>query len=170
MADSLVYCVTGDGKGKTTSSLGTIVRALGWGWRVAVIQFIKNDFPTGEMRFFHQHFPEMIFEQHGAGFTNRPGEHELAAREGWARSCELMAHFDGELLVLDEINTAISLGFIPVAEAIAAFRQRRCGLNLYLTGRNADPAVMAFADLVSEIKNVKHPYSQGINAKKGLDF
>lgn len=110
-AAGLLLNLTGrTAKGKTSGALGMTVRALGWGWRVAVVQFMKGDRETGERSFFRTHFPEMIFEQYGLGLLSRPGDHAGMAQRGWARARELLAEFPGELLVLDELNNALTHG------------------------------------------------------------
>ncbi len=169
-AAGLLLNLTGDGKGKTSGALGMTVRALGWGWHVAVVQFLKGDRETGERSFFHTRFPEMIFEQYGLGLLSRPGDHAGMARRGWARAEELLAEFPGELLVLDELNNALAHGFIDLGEALKALKHRRKALNVIVTGRHASPELVELSDLVSEIREVKHPYQRGIPARKGLDY
>lgn len=166
----LLLNLTGDGKGKSSGAFGIALRALGWEWRVAVLQFIKSERPTGERNFFLRHFPEVLFESRGLGLTKLPGDHAAAARAGWERAKELLAGFGGELLILDELNVAIDRGFIDAAEAAAALAGRRAGLNVIVTGRNAAPEVIAVSDLVSEVREVKHPFRRGDPARKGLDF
>lgn len=166
----LLLNLTGDGKGKSTSAFGTALRALGWGWRVAVIQFMKGERPTGEKNFFTRYFPEMIFEQYGLGLTTRPGDHRGMAQRGWARTRELLESFDGELLILDELNVALHHGFLDPAEVAAVLRARRPTLNLIVTGRHAPPELVEIADLVSEVVEIKHPFHRGIPARKGVDY
>lgn len=166
----LLLNLTGDGKGKSSSAFGIALRALGWEWSVAILQFIKSDRPTGERNFFQKHFSEMIFESRGLGLTKLPGDHAAAAQNGWRRALELLQNFEGELLVLDELNVAIHHGFLDPAEVAAALAGRREGLNVIVTGRNAAPEVLAVSDLVSEVQEVKHPYQHGDPARKGLDY
>lgn len=166
----LLLTLTGDGKGKSSGAFGIALRALGWEWRVAILQFIKSERPTGERNFFLKHFPEVLFESTGLGLTKLPGDHAGAAGRGWVRAQELLRDFDGELLILDELNVAIHLGFVDAAAAAEALAGRREGLNVIVTGRDAAPEVIAVADLVSEIQVVKHPFQKGDPARKGLDF
>ncbi len=166
----LLLNITGDGKGKTTSALGTAVRALGWGWRVAVLQFIKSERETGERRFFTRYFPEMRFEGCGLGLTCQAGDHAGFARAGWLEAVKLLREFDGELLILDELNVALSLHFLDVGEVVAALENRRKALNVIVTGRGAPPELLAASDLVSEIREIKHPYRKGIPARAGIDY
>lgn len=166
----LLLNLTGDGKGKSSGAFGIAVRAIGWEWRVAVLQFLKGNRPTGERNFFTNHFPGMIFECCGLGITTRPGDHAGAARRGWERAKELLAGFDGELLILDELNVALRNGYIGAEEAAQALAARRRGLNVIVTGRGAPPELIAVSDLVSEVREIRHPYRDGLPAQKGLDY
>ena len=171
MSDTgLVYNFTGTGKGKTSAALGIALRALGWGWDIAFLQFIKGDRETGEKRFFERYFPDTEFTQLGFGFTNTPYDHVGAARLGWERAATLLHDFAGELLILDELNVAMSHGLIPIDEVVAAVSSKRTGLNVVITGRGAPPELLAVCDLVSEVGELKHPYRRGIPARKGLDY
>ena len=131
---------------------------------------MKGDRETGERSFFRTRFPEMIFEQYGLGLLSRPGDHAGMAQRGWARARELLAEFPGELLVLDELNNALTHGFVDLDEALDALKRRREALNVIVTGRYAPPELVELSDLVSEIREVKHPYRRGIPARKGLDY
>ena len=166
----LILNITGNGKGKTTGALGIVIRALGWEWRAAVIQFMKSSRETGELQFFRRFFPGMIFEQYGLGLTSRPGDHAGAARRGWERAKCLLADFEGKLLVLDELNVALSHGFLDVADVVSAFRGKRHGLNVVVTGRGAPAELLEISDMVSDIAEIKHQYRRRIPAGKGLDF
>lgn len=167
----LLLNFTGNGKGKTTAALGVTLRALGWDWQVAFLQFIKSDRQTGERRFFATYFPEMQFKQCGLGCTFiHTGDHNNAAHCGWEEARYLLQEFPGGLLVLDELNIAIHQGFIDVAEAVNALQNRRRGLNVIITGRYARAEIMKICDLVSEIESVKHYLQKSIPAVKGLDL
>lgn len=166
----LLLNLTGDGKGKSTSAFGIAIRALGWNWRVAILQFLKSDRPTGERNFFTTHFPEVIFEDLGLGLTTHPGDHAGAARRGWARAKELLAGFDGELLILDELNVALRNGYLDVAEVVSLLSERRGTLNVIVTGRGAPPELVAVSDLVSEVREIRHPFREGVPAQKGIDY
>lgn len=162
---------TGNGKGKTSAALGVTLRALGWGWQTAFIQFIKSDMETGERRFFARYFPEMLFRQVGLGCTfMHDGDHCEAAQSGWRETAELLENFPGRLLVLDELNIAIHQGFINVVDVIATLQNRPPQLNVIITGRYAKPELLAACDLVSEIAPVKHYFEQGVPAVTGLDL
>ena len=110
MEKGLLYNFTGNGKGKTSAALGVVLRALGRGWKVAVLQFMKGERETGERLFFQKYFPEIFFEGCGLGRTCKPGDHAGLAREGWKTAAEMLKNFDGELLVLDELNVALEIG------------------------------------------------------------
>ena len=170
MENGLLYNFTGNGKGKTSAALGVVLRALGRGWKVAVLQFMKGERETGERLFFRKYFPEIFFEGCGLGRTCRPGDHAACAREGWKTAAGLLKNFDGELLVLDELNVALSHGYLDLPEVLEALKDRRPELNVIVTGRNSPAELRAVSDLVSDIAAEKHPYQQGIPARKGLDY
>jgi cob(I)alamin adenosyltransferase len=170
----LVLVNTGDGKGKTTAALGTVLRALGQGFRVAILQFIKNQ-ETGEGLFLADYAarqPERLFYRRlGLGYLmGQPEPEDLAkAVEALALARELVAA-DYDLLVLDEICVAAALGLIEPADVVWLIKTKKPGLNLILTGRGAAPEVIELADTVTEMKLIKHAYKQGIPARRGLEF
>ena len=166
----LLLNYTGEGKGKSSAAFGTALRALGWGWKVGIIQFIKDDAPTGEAQFFRRYFPELIFEQYGAGMLDRDADHRGAARKGWERAKELLQSFDGELLIFDELNVVLHFYLIEPDEVVTALLARREGLNVILTGRYAHPKIVAISDLVTKVDCEKHPFEQGLPARRGIDF
>jgi len=166
----LLYNFTGNGKGKTSGAFGVLLRALGWHWRVAVFQFMKGDRATGERQFFAERFPEVLFRNCGLGRTTRSGNHAEHAREGWREVSGLLNTFEGELLVLDELNVVLSYGYLNTAEVVSALKNRRTDLNVVVTGRHSPPELIEISDLVSEVGDVKHPYRQGVPARKGLDY
>lgn len=167
----LILNFTGNGKGKTSAALGVTLRALGWGWQAAFVQFIKSERETGERRFFTRYFPEMPFKQVGLGFTfAHTGDHQKAAQSGWQEAAELLKNFPGRLVVLDELNIAIHQGFIDITDVITVLQNRPPQLNVIITGRYAKPELLAVCDLVSEIAPVKHYFEQGVPAVTGLDL
>jgi cob(I)alamin adenosyltransferase len=169
----LVLIHTGDGKGKSSSAFGVVCRALGWGHRAAVVQFIKGSWPTGERQFFDR-FPEQVtWRTMGEGFTwdTQDRARDLAAAEAaLAVAAELLAGGDYDLVVLDEINIALGFDYVSVAAVQAALAARAPRTSVILTGRGAKEALMAEADLVSEMREVKHPYQAGILAQRGIDY
>jgi cob(I)alamin adenosyltransferase len=168
----LVLVHTGDGKGKSSSAFGMIVRALGWGQSVAVVQFIKGKWVTGERQFFQKQ-TGVVWKTMGEGFTwdtqdkDRDTQAAIAAFEEGAR---LMGSGDYDLLVLDEVNIAIRHGYLDVARVIEALEARHKRTAVVLTGRGAKPELCDYADLVSEMVEVKHPFKAGIKAQRGIDF
>jgi len=168
--ESLLLNFTGNGKGKTSAALGVALRTLGRGGRVAVIQFLKNEEETGERLFFQKKFPDIIFESLGAGLTSQKGDHQGAARRAWGRAAELLRTFDGELLILDELNVALDCGFLSEEEVLSSLQNRLPRLNVIVTGRGAPQVLREICNLVSDIQEVKHPFRRGISARIGLDY
>ena len=167
----LLYNITGDGKGKSTSAFGTVIRALGWDWNVALLQYIKGDMKTGEQQFLKKFSSEkFIFEQLGCGYTWGQGDHTGGAIQAWQRTQELLTKTGLQLLVLDELNVALSQCLLDIDEVITALQKRTPSLNVFITGRGAPQKLLEISDLVSRIDAVKHPFDRGIPAKKGLDF
>jgi cob(I)alamin adenosyltransferase len=172
----LTIVFTGDGKGKTSAALGIALRASGHGMYVSVVQFVKSQTPTGEVRAAERLLPEIEIVSLGRGFVNCFGDttplddHRNAAREALVLTRQRMMSGSWDILVLDEVNTAVTLGLIDVRDVLDLVREKPAKLHLILTGRGAHPDIIALADLVTEMRNVKHPYEQGIPARKGIDF
>ncbi|NJN06232.1 MAG: cob(I)yrinic acid a,c-diamide adenosyltransferase [Rhodobacteraceae bacterium] len=168
----LVLVHTGNGKGKSSSAFGVIVRALGWKQSVAVVQFIKGTWITGERQFFDR-LGGVTWHTMGEGFTWDTQDRDrdiAAAKAAYAKAVELMKSGDFDLVVLDEINIALRYDYLDVADVIAGLEQRHKRTGVILTGRDAKPALMEYADLVTEMTEVKHPYQAGIKAQRGVDF
>ena len=173
----VVIINTGDGKGKSSAAFGTAFRAVGYGYKVLIVQFIKGQWKTGEQESF-KNFDEIEHIISGEGFTWDTQDKEkdiAAARKGWdavlkriekVRSGELDLH----LIVLDELNIAMSLGYIPVDEVVEVIKNKPEMLNIIITGRNAPEEIMAAADTVSEMVPLKHAFDGGIQAQKGIEF
>jgi precorrin-4/cobalt-precorrin-4 C11-methyltransferase len=169
---SLVLVYTGHGKGKTTAALGLAFRALGRGMRVAVVQFIKGKWKTGE-RLFAESIPGLTFLVMGQGFTWESDDlsrDKRAAEAAWDKSKALIAEGAHPVVILDEITYAIHYGFIPLADVIAAIVARPAGVSVVLTGRNAPEELTAVADVVTEMRATKHPFTKGQKALVGIDF
>lgn len=172
----LIAVNTGNGKGKTTAALGTAFRAVGYGHRVCVIQFIKGDWHAGELDAAARLAPELEWHRAGLGFyrimgDDRPEEaHRRAAAEGLELAREKIASGDYALVVLDEINYAIDEGLLQVDQVVEMLRGKPEKVHVFLTGRNAHEKVVAVADLVTEMREVKHPFQQGMLAQKGFDY
>ncbi len=169
----LVLVYTGDGKGKSSSAFGVIVRALGWGQSVGVVQFIKGNWKTGERQFFER-FPDQV-EWHtmGEGFTWNTQDRArdtVVAETAFDRAREMMAGGAHDLVVLDEINVVLHYEYLKAGAVLDALQARAARTSVILTGRDAKPEIADYADLVSEMREVKHPYAAGIMAQRGLDF
>lgn len=169
----LVLVHTGNGKGKSSAAFGVAARALGWGQRVAVVQFIKGAWKTGERQFFSR-FPEQL-EWHttGQGFTWDTQDREAdtaTARSGLEVARTLIAGGGFDLVVLDEINVVMSYDYLPSAAVVECLEARAPRTHVILTGRGAPPDLCEYADLVSEVTEVKHPFQAGIKAQRGIDF
>jgi cob(I)alamin adenosyltransferase len=176
----LLIVYTGQGKGKTTAALGMVFRALGRGLKVAVVQFIKGKWKTGERSFAEklalnpvEGSPPLTFFTMGEGFTWESqdiSKDKQAAQAAWARVKDLTTSNEYFLLVLDEITYAINYGFIPLDDVLNTLQNRPKNLNVVITGRQASPELIEKADLVSEMKNIKHPFEKGASAVAGVDF
>jgi cob(I)alamin adenosyltransferase len=167
----LLVVHTGDGKGKTTAALGLAVRALGHGQRVAVVQFVKGRWRTGERR-FAEGLPGLTFLTLGEGFTSAgdPALHARAARAALDAARALLAAGEHRLVVLDELTHAIRPGFLELGEVLAALAARAEGVTVVVTGRGAPAPLLDAADLVTEMRAVKHPHAQGVAAQAGIEF
>lgn len=169
----LVLVYTGDGKGKSSSAFGVIVRALGWGQTVGVVQFIKGQWKTGERQFFARFEDQIVWHTMGEGFTwdTQDLERDTAvAQAAFDKARELLASGDFDLVVLDEINIALQFGYLTEDAVIDGLEARSDRTSVILTGRNAGEKVCDYADLVSEMRAVKHPFDAGIKAVRGIDF
>jgi cob(I)alamin adenosyltransferase len=169
----LLMVTTGPGKGKSTAAFGLVLRALGHGWRVGVVQFIKGAWHTGE-RTALERFPDLV-EWHtmGEGFTWDTQDRQrdiAAAARAWEMARKLMDDPSIRLLVLDELNIALRYDYLPLAQVVDALAARRDDLNIIVTGRNAKPELIAAADLVTEMGLVKHHFAAGVKAQAGIEF
>jgi cob(I)alamin adenosyltransferase len=172
-APGLLVVYTGDGKGKSTAAFGLAFRALGRGLRVAVLQFVKGRWETGERLLAQRGVAGLDWEVLGEGFTwqgGDPGVHAEAARGGWARARAVIEEGRHDVVVLDEVILPLERGWIGVEELLAVAAARRPGMHLVLTGRGAPPALVDAADLVTEMREVKHPFKRGVKAIAGVDF
>ena len=168
----LVLVHTGDGKGKSSSAFGVITRALGWGHKVAVVQFIKGKWVSGERQFFNK-LGSVDWHTMGEGFTwdTQDKARDIAAAEAaFDKASELMSSGDYDLVVLDEITIALRYACLSVDAVIEALKSRSQRTSVILTGRDAKSELCDYADLVSEMREVKHPFKSGIKAQRGIDF
>ena len=169
----LILVHTGDGKGKSSSAFGVIMRALGWGHKVAVVQFIKGKWVTGERQFFEKLADDVTWHTMGEGFTWDTQDKDIdtkAAVAAYEKAVDLMASGDFDLVVLDEINIALRYDYLDINAVVDGLKRRSERTSVILTGRDAKPELCEYADLVSEMTEIKHPFKSGIKAQKGIDF
>ncbi|MBN1106337.1 MAG: cob(I)yrinic acid a,c-diamide adenosyltransferase [Deltaproteobacteria bacterium] len=170
----LILVFTGDGKGKTTAALGMALRAAGQQLRVLILQFMKGKGKTGEIQALAGNHLSITIRQCGRGVFFKTSPCDAAdismAQEGLETFRRAMESKDYDLIVLDEINVAVHFGLLSIDEVIRAIREKPPELHLVLTGRNAHDAVLDIADLVTEMREVKHPYRQGVEAQKGIEY
>ena len=169
----LLIVNTGDGKGKSTAGFGMVARALGWGQKVGIVQYIKGKWITGERQFFRK-FPDQVrYEVMGEGFTWDTQDRSrdvAAAQAAWATSLEMIADPTLDLVLLDQLNIALRYDYLDIDEVVAGLVARPEGKHVCVTGRNAKLQLLAVADLVTEMTLVKHPFEQGVKAQRGIDF
>lgn len=169
----LVIVHTGTGKGKTTAALGMICRSLGHGYKVALIQFIKGAMATAEKVVFDMFPDQMEMRPMGEGFTwnTQDRERDIAtARSAWEAAKTRILDPDWKLVVLDELNIVLRYDYLPVAEVIEVLSQKPEDTHVVITGRNAPQELIDFADLVTEMTMVKHPFRSGVKAQPGIEF
>ena len=169
----LLIVNTGPGKGKSTAAFGLILRALGHGWRIGVVQFIKGAWSTGERKALEAFGDQVSWHSMGEGFTweTQDKARDIAAAErAFAKAKELMADPDIRLLVLDELNIALRYDYLSLAEVVTTLAARRPDLHIVVTGRNAKPELIEVADLVTEMTLVKHHFAAGVKAQEGIEF
>jgi cob(I)alamin adenosyltransferase len=169
----LLIVHTGKGKGKSTAAFGMVMRAIGHGFRVGIVQFIKGRWDTGE-RHVLARFPELVTSKAmGEGFTweTQDRARDIAmARAAWDEALQLMADPSYRLILLDELNIVLRYDYLSIEEVVAALASRRPDLHVVVTGRNARDELIAAADLVTEMTLVKHPFRSGIKAQPGVEF
>ena len=172
-AQGLLMVHTGTGKGKSTAAFGLALRMLGHGRRVGVVQFIKGAWSTGERAALESFGPLVTWHTLGEGFTwnTQDRARDIATcRRAWEVALDLMQQPDLALLVLDELNIALRYDYLPLDEVLAGLRGRQAGQHVVVTGRNAKPALIEAADLVTEMTLVKHHAKAGVAAQQGIEF
>ena len=170
----LVLVFTGDGKGKTTAALGLVLRSLGHGDQVAVVQFIKGGWQPGEARALQVFGEALAWHALGEGFTwetqDRERDRQLV-QQAWQKSCDYLADGSRKLVVLDEVNVALKLGYLGLDQVLEGLALRLPLTHVALTGRGAPPGLIERADLVTEMKLVRHPFrEQGVKAQAGIEY
>jgi len=172
----LIIVYTGEGKGKTTAALGLCIRACGYNLKVAIVQFVKGSWQYGEIEGIKRLEPNVEFVRKGRGFvgiiddTLPREEHQKAAEEALSYVRDLMLSKKYNIVILDELNVAIYLGLIVIDDVLKLLDEKPPELDLVITGRYAHEKLIERADLVTEMKEIKHPFRKGILAKEGIDF
>jgi cob(I)alamin adenosyltransferase len=169
----LLIVNTGPGKGKSTAAFGLALRMLGYGRRVGVVQFVKGAWHTGEKDALAVFGDKVAWHTMGEGFTweTQDLKRDVAAAErAWAKALELTADPSFGLVILDELNIALRYDYLDLEAVVAALKARRDGLHVVVTGRNAKPALVEAADLVTEMGQVKHHFAAGVKAQQGIEF
>lgn len=169
----LVQVYTGNGKGKTSAAFGLALRAIGRGLRVHVVQFIKGGFDYGEL-YVVKRLPNFKMKAFGRGkfITEMPPKDEdfKLAKEAFELAREVVNSGEYDIVILDEINIALSLRLVEVEDVVDLIKNKPKHVELVLTGRNAPPEIVAIADLVTEMKEIKHPYGRGLPPRKGIEY
>ena len=169
----LIILHTGTGKGKSTAAFGLVLRCLGHGMRVGIVQFVKGAWSTGE-RTVLSRFPDLVtMRAMGEGFTWETQDRArdiAAARAAWALAKAMIADSGYRLVLLDELNIVLRYDYLPVEEVVTALRSKPRDLHVVVTGRNAKPELIEIADLVTEMRLVKHPFRAGVKAQAGIEF
>jgi len=170
----LIIVHTGNGKGKTTAALGMVVRSLGHGYNVAIVQFIKGAWEPAEKEVLEKWSEQLEFYAMGEGFTWETQDRQkdiISAQKAWAKAKEFILNSNYQLVLLDEINIALKLDYLDIKEVLETLEQKPENSHVILTGRGAKPELLEKADLVTEMKLIKHPFKeQGIKAQPGIEF
>lgn len=169
----LLIVNTGTGKGKSSAAFGMGLRVLGHGMKLGVVQFIKGALPSAEREFLGRH-ENCDFHAIGDGYTWNTQDREadtMTARKAWAEAVRMINSPDYHMVILDELNVVLKHQYLPLDEVLQVLTGRRADLHVVVTGRHAPPELIAAADLVSDIRPVKHPYQeQGIKAQRGVEY
>lgn len=169
----LLMVHTGKGKGKTTAAMGLVMRALGHGLRVGIVQFVKGRWETGERPVLEKFADQVTIRVMGEGFSWESQDRQrdiAAARAAWDAAKEMIADPGYGLIVLDELNIVLRYDHLPVDEVVATLAARRPGLHVLVTGRNAKPELIEAADMVTEMTMVKHHFRDDVKAQAGIEF
>ena len=169
----LLIVHTGKGKGKSTAAFGMVFRAIGHGFKVGVVQFVKGAWGTGE-RDILENYPELVtIKAMGEGFTWDTQDRQrdiAAARAAWEMAKEMIADPSYKMVLLDELNIVLRYEYLPIGEVIEVLRNKPRDLHVIVTGRNAKDELIEIADLVTEMTEIKHPFRSGVKAQPGIEF
>lgn len=169
----VVILLTGNGKGKTSSALGMVMRCVGGGYKAAMVQFLKGKWKTGEEQFLKERLPEVDFYQMGTGFSWESKDREndiVAAEKTWAHAEHLLRDEKIHLVVLDELTYMIDLRYLPERRVVEAIRNRPKDMTVVVTGRGGERSLLEIADTVADIASVKHAFDHGVKARRGIDY
>ena len=170
----LIIVNTGNGKGKTTAALGMVMRSLGHGYKVAIVQFIKGAWEPAEKAVLARWSEQLEFHAMGEGFTwdTQDRQRDIAkANAAWSKGLDYILNPEYRLVLLDEVNIALKLGYLDVDTVLQGLAQKPADSHVILTGRGAPEKLIAIADLVTEMSLVKHPFrEQGVKAQPGIEF
>ena len=169
----LLIVHTGPGKGKSTAAFGMVLRCIGHGMRVGIVQFVKGARETGERKVLEDYSDLVTCRAMGEGFTWDTQDRArdiAAAKAAWEMSKGMMADPAYQLVLLDELNIVLRYDYLPLDEVIATLKAKPRDLHVIVTGRNAKPELIEIADLVTEMTMVKHPFRSGVKAQKGIEF
>jgi cob(I)alamin adenosyltransferase len=171
----LIMVNTGPGKGKTTAAMGTALRAVGQGMRVLMLQFLKGSWHYGELDAVQAFGDKFVMKQMGRGFvkvgTEKPDPEDVRmVEEAWAEAEKAIQSGKWDLVILDEINYAISYGMLDPAKVAESLKKRPEMVHVILTGRNAHPTIVELADTVTEMREIKHAYQKGVMAQRGIEY
>jgi cob(I)alamin adenosyltransferase len=164
---------TGKGKGKTTAAMGLVMRALGHGQKVGIVQFVKGKWETGERVVLEKFADQITIAVMGEGFSwdSQDRQRDIAAaKAAWARAQEMIADTSYDLILLDELNIVLRYHHLPIAEVVAGLTARRPDLHIIVTGRNAKPELIEAADMVTDMTMVKHHFRDDVKAQAGIEF
>jgi cob(I)alamin adenosyltransferase len=170
----LIIVNTGNGKGKTTAALGMVMRSLGHGYKVAIVQFIKGAWEPAEKAVLSQWSEQLEFHAMGEGFSWETQDRDRdiqTANAAWEKALTFITNPDFKLVLLDEVNVALKLGYLSVEQVLGGLEQKPVDTHVLLTGRGAPPQLIEKADLVTEMTLIKHPFKeQGVKAQPGIEY
>ena len=169
----VMILLTGDGKGKSSSAFGMVVRSLGYGYKIGVVQFIKGEQLSGEELYLRDHCPQVDFYQMGTGFTWDTQDRQAdidAAQRTWREASRMLTDPNYDLVILDELTYMLAFGYLSESEVIGTVDDRPPHQSVVITGRGGGTALQNLADTVSEVKDIKHAFNAGVKARKGVDY